>query len=250
MEKSEITRNILSDITVYNKYAKYVANVKRRENWGEIVYRYIDMMVKKYPQLEQEIYDNSILIMDKKVFPSMRGLQFAGKAVDIAPNRLYNCSFRAIDSLDAFSEIMFLLLGGSGVGYSVQKHHINKLPELKGKLKNKRNRRYLISDSIEGWADAIKVLTEVYFNNKRDVTFDYSDIRPKGSRLVTAGGKAPGPQPLKDCIHNIRKVLDTAIEERGVATKIKPIEAHDIACYIADAVLAGGIRRSAMVSLF
>jgi len=164
-----------------------------------------------------------------------------------------NCSYLAIDSVVAFSETMFLLLGGTGVGYSVQKHHIDKLPLLRGDIKvkgNTRKKRFLISDSIEGWADTIKVLMESYFEGKKEIEFDYRDIRPKGARLVTAGGKAPGPQPLKDCVHNIRKVLDKAIEDRGVNTKLKPIEAHDIQCFIADAVLSGGIRRAAMISLF
>jgi ribonucleoside-diphosphate reductase alpha chain len=151
-----------------------------------------------------------------------------------------------IDHVDSFSEAMFLLLGGTGVGYSVQKHHVEKLPEIK-KPSSNRTRRYLIGDSIEGWADAIKVLLESYFGAKASTPiFDFSDIRPKGARLVTSGGKAPGPQPLKDCLHNIKKVLDN--KEDG--DKLKPIEVHDIVCYIADAVLAGGIRRAALISLF
>jgi ribonucleoside-diphosphate reductase alpha chain len=141
---------------------------------------------------------------------------------------------------------MFLLLGGTGVGYSVQKHHIEKLPEIR-KPNPDRHRRYLISDSIEGWADAIKVLLKSYFGeNTSTPIFDYSDIRPKGAMLVTSGGKAPGPQPLKDCIHNLKSILDTKQEDE----KLTPIEVHDMVCHIADAVLAGGIRRAALISLF
>lgn len=159
-----------------------------------------------------------------------------------------NCAFTICDNPAVFSETMFLLLGGSGVGFSVQKHHVEKLPELVGP-KN-RTRRYLVSDSIEGWGDAVKVLVEAYFYNKSDPIFDYRDIRSKGMPLITSGGKAPGPQPLKDCIHNLRKVLDLALDTRGSGTLLKPIEVHDMMCYIADAVLSGGIRRAALISLF
>jgi ribonucleoside-diphosphate reductase alpha chain len=186
------------------------------------------------------------LVYDKKVLPSMRSLQFGGRPIEISPNRVYNCSYLPIDHLDSFAECMFLLLGGTGVGYSVQKHHVDKLPEIR-KPSATRKRRYLVGDSIEGWADAIKVLMKSYFGqNTSTPDFDFSDIRPKGAALVTSGGKAPGPQPLKDCVHNITKVLDS--KEDG--DRLSPIEVHDIVCHIADAVLAGGIRRAALISLF
>jgi ribonucleoside-diphosphate reductase alpha chain len=176
----------------------------------------------------------------------MRSLQFGGKPIEISPNRVYNCAYLPVDHTDAFSETMFLLLGGTGVGFSVQKHHVDKLPEIK-KPNPTRTRRYLIGDSIEGWADAIKVLIESYMGTKSSTPiFDFSDIRQKGALLVTSGGKAPGPQPLKDCIHNITKVM----ENKNDGDKLTPIETHDIVCHIADAVLAGGIRRAALISLF
>jgi ribonucleoside-diphosphate reductase alpha chain len=141
---------------------------------------------------------------------------------------------------------MFLLLGGTGVGYSVQKHHVEKLPEIRKPNPN-RTRRFLVGDSIEGWADAIKVLMKSYFGeNLSTPEFDFSDVRPKGAQLVTSGGKAPGPQPLKDCIHKLKGMLDA--KEDG--EKLSPIEVHDMVCHIADAVLAGGIRRAALISLF
>ena len=242
----ELSSKLLSDITVYMKYAKYIPELNRRETWEELVTRNKEMHQKKYPQLKDEIEKVYKLVYDKKVLPSMRSLQFGGKPIEISPNRIYNCAYMPIDHVDSFSEAMFLLLGGTGVGYSVQKHHVDKLPEIKKPNPN-RTRRYLIGDSIEGWADAIKVLLESYFGTKASKpVFDFSDIRPKGARLVTSGGKAPGPQPLKDCLHNIKKVLDA--KEDG--DKLKPIEVHDIVCYIADAVLAGGIRRAALISLF
>jgi ribonucleoside-diphosphate reductase alpha chain len=141
---------------------------------------------------------------------------------------------------------MFLLLGGTGVGYSVQQHHVSKLPPI-NKPYPKRTRRFLIGDSIEGWADAIKVLMKSYLNGKGSrIEFDYSDIRAKGTRLVTSGGKAPGPQPLKECIVKVTGILDSKEDGERLTT----LEVHDIVCHIADAVLAGGIRRAALISLF
>jgi ribonucleoside-diphosphate reductase alpha chain len=242
----ELSKKILSDITVYMKYAKYLPSENRRETWEELVTRNKEMHQKKYPHIKDEIEEVYKLVYDKKILPSMRSLQFGGKPIEISPNRVYNCAYLPIDHVDAFSETMFLLLGGTGVGFSVQKHHVAALPDIK-KPNPKRSRRYLVSDSIEGWADAIKVLVESYFGIKSSTpVFDYSDIRHKGALLVTSGGKAPGPQPLKDCIHNIRKVLDS----KNDGDTLSSIEVHDIICHIADAVLAGGIRRAALISLF
>ena len=140
---------------------------------------------------------------------------------------------------------MFLLLGGTGVGYSVQKHHVEKLPEIR-KPNLDRTRRFLIADSIEGWADAVKALVKSYFYGTSKLKFDFSDIRPKGARLVTSGGKAPGPQPLKECLIKVQGILDAKQD----GDQLSPIEVHDMVCHIADAVLAGGIRRAALISLF
>ncbi len=241
-----ISQKILSDITVFMKYSKFQPKKNRRETWKELVTRNKEMHQRKYPNIKNEIEEVYKMVYDKKVLPSMRSLQFGGKSIEISPNRVYNCAYMPIDHVDSFSETMFLLLGGTGVGYSVQKHHVEKLPDLK-KPNKERTRRYLIGDSIEGWADAIKVLMESYLGYKSSTPiFDFSDIRQKGAMLVTSGGKAPGPQPLKDCIHNITKVLDNKKD----GEKLTPIETHDIVCHIADAVLAGGIRRAALISLF
>jgi ribonucleoside-diphosphate reductase alpha chain len=228
------------------KYAKFLPEKERRETWEELVTRNKEMHQKKYPHLKEEIEEVYKMVYDKKILPSMRSLQFGGRPIEISPNRVYNCAYLPIDHIDAFSETMFLLLGGTGVGYSVQRHHVDKLPEVQKPNPN-RSRRYLVGDSIEGWADAIKVLMKAYFGvNSSTPEFDFSDIRPKGALLVTSGGKAPGPQPLKDCIHNIKKVLDAKEDKSRLST----IEVHDIVCHIADAVLAGGIRRAALISLF
>ena len=245
MSKLTLSASILSDITVYMKYARYIPEISRRETWEEICERNMAMHIRKYPMLKKEIQDvYHRFIMTKKVLPSMRSLQFGGTPIELSPNRIFNCAYLPVDSIYAFSETMFLLLGGTGCGYSVQRHHVEKIPAIKGTLKT--NRRFLVGDSIEGWADAIKVLFEAYFHGKSNPVFDYRDIRPKGAMLITSGGKAPGPQPLKDAIHNIKKVLDS----KPVGSKLSPIEAHDIMCFIADAVLAGGIRRAALISLF
>ena len=241
----DISNRILSDITVHMKYAKYVPELNRRETWNELVTRNKNMHMKKFPTLKSEIEDVYKMVYDKKILPSMRSLQFGGKPIEISPNRVYNCAYLPIDDWRAFGEVMFLLLGGTGVGYSVQNHHIEKLPEIK-KPNINRTRRFLIADSIEGWADAVKALMKNYFQGGSKLKFDFSDIRPKGAQLVTSGGKAPGPQPLKECLIKIAGVLDLKKDDE----KLSPLEVHDIVCHIADAVLAGGIRRAALISLF
>jgi len=243
----ELSNKILSDITVYMKYAKYKPELNRRETWEELVTRNKEMHIKKYPELKEEIEEVYKSVYSKRVLPSMRSLQFGGKPIEISPNRVYNCAYLPLDNIDSFHEIMFLLLGGTGVGYSVQHHHTNQLPPI-NKPYTKRTKRFLIGDSIEGWADAIKVLMKSYMGDRRSskILFDYSDIRAKGALLVTSGGKAPGPQPLKECIVKITGILDS--KEDG--DQLTTLETHDIVCHIADAVLAGGIRRAALISLF
>lgn len=240
----DISNRILSEITVYMKYARYLPEKNRRETWEELVTRNKEMHQKKYPQLKDEIENVYKMVYDKKVLPSMRSLQFGGKPIEISPNRIYNCAYMPIDDWRAFGEVMFLLLGGTGVGYSVQTHHVEKLPAIH--RPKSKERRFLIGDSIEGWADAIKALMKSYFTGGSSIRFDYSDIRHKGARLITSGGKAPGPEPLRICIEKIRAIL----ELKNDGEQLKSIEVHDIVCHIADAVLAGGIRRAALISLF
>jgi len=225
------------------KYAKYVPELNRRETWNELVTRNKEMHQNKFPQLKNEIEEAYKLVYDKKVLPSMRSLQFAGKPIELNNARIFNCSFLPLDDWRSFSEIMFLLLSGCGVGYSVQTHHIEQLPEIKVPTKHKR---YLIGDSIEGWADAVRMLCKAYFTGAPLPLFDFRDIRPKGAQLITVGGKAPGPEPLKECLFNLQKVF----ERKSNGDRITSVEAHDMACHIADAVLSGGIRRAALISLF
>ena len=234
---------ILSEVTTFMKYAKFVPEKQRRETWQELVDRNKNMHIEKYPFLKDEIEEAYKFVYAKKVLPSMRSLQFAGKPIDLNNTRLYNCCFLPMDHPDAFSEVMFLLLSGTGVGYSVQSQHVEKLPVI---TKPTRTRRYLVGDSIEGWSDAVKVLISAYMRGKAMPVFDFRDIRPKGAMLITSGGKAPGPEPLKDALHNIQKILD----RKQSGEQLTTLEVHDINCFIADAVLSGGIRRSAMISLF
>lgn len=235
---------ILSEVITWMKYSKFIPELSRRETWGELVTRNMNMHIAKFPELKEMIEHNYKFVYEKKVLPSMRSLQFGGRPIEVNNTRLFNCSYLQIDDYRAFSETMFLLLSGTGVGYSVQKHHVENLPPLK---KATKNRRYLIGDSIEGWADAVKVLVKSYFGlSTWKPNFDYRSIRSKGERLITSGGVAPGPEPLKLCLNHVESIF----ERKADGEKLTPLECHDILCHIATAVLAGGIRRSAMISLF
>lgn len=244
--KLELDKEILSNIVIHNKYAKYLPEKQRRESFEEIINRNMNMHIKKYPQLKEEIetvYKDFVLT--KKILPSMRSLQFAGPAIEVNQSRIYNCAYMPLDDYRAFSEGMFLLLSGAGVGYSIQKSHISKLPEIQKPLN--KTKKYVVEDSIMGWADSVKVLMKAYFGKlKYKPNFDFSQIREKGALLVTAGGKAPGPDPLKICLIKIEGILSSKQD----GERLTDLECHDIMCHIADSVLAGGIRRSAMISLF
>jgi ribonucleoside-diphosphate reductase alpha chain len=225
------------------KYARHIPEKSRREAWEEIVDRNKAMHLQKFPQLKDEIEEVYKMVYAKKVLPSMRSLQFAGKPAEINNARMFNCSFLPVDDFRSFSEAMFLLLSGCGVGFSVQSHHVDKLPEIKIPT---REKRYLINDSIEGWADAVHMLMKAYLKGGARPRFDFRDIRPKGEQLVTAGGKAPGPEPLKEVLFQVQLIL----ERKQSGEKLTPLECHDILCHLADAVLSGGIRRAALISLF
>ena len=250
MQESK-AREILSDITVYMKYAKYMPEQNRKETWLELCQRNMDMHIEKFKHLGedflQEIEDvYADYVIPRKILPSMRSMHFAGKPIEISPNRIYNCAYMPINDVRCFNEAMFLLLGGTGVGFSVQKHHVRQLPPIQHPNPN-RKRKIVIEDSIMGWADAIKELFRSYTGDLTQTPrFIYDDIRPKGSRLKTSGGKAPGTAPLRTCISIIEGILQN--KENG--TNLTTLECHDIMCHIADAVLSGGIRRAAMISLF
>jgi ribonucleoside-triphosphate reductase len=238
-------KKALADITVFNKYARFSPAVNRRENWNEIVTRNANMHKSKYPWMANEIdaiYTK--FVHTKKVLPSMRSLQFGGRPILMAENRIFNCAYAPAESPKFFSELMFLLLGGTGMGYSVQRRHTDKLPKIKTPESDEEY-KYQVQDSIVGWSDAVKVVCKAFFNAGTLPVFDYRDIREKGAELITTGGQAPGPEPLRICVNSLIKLLRSA-----VGRKLEPIEVHDMSCIIADAVLAGGIRRAAMISLF
>lgn len=243
-EMMQLSQKVLSDITVFNKYSRYIPEIGRRETWEELVERNMAMHIKKFPQIKDEIKKvYREFVIPKKVLPSMRSLQFGGLPIELSNNRIFNCAMVAADDPAAFPEVMFNLLSGSGQGYSVQKRHVDKLPLVVGVTA--KSKKFLITDDIQGWADAVKAIVKAYFFGKAEPVFDYRSIRPKGARLVTTSGKAPGPEPLRICIEHLRSLLSGA-----VGRKLKPIEVHDMMCFISDAVLAGGIRRSACIVLF
>lgn len=251
MENVENDRGVdlLSEITIFSKYARYIPELKRRENWNEICDRYENMMVTKFPKLKSEIIKAMLYVREKKILPSMRALQFAGVPIERNNARGYNCSYGSINHYRAFDEAMFLLLSGCGYGFSVQKHHVEQLPAINPLFKTNgiKERKFLVNDSLEGWAEAVKVLMKAYFGlSQSKPRFDFSDIRPKGARLITSGGKAPGPFPLQMALFMIESIL----ESKQAGSKLTPLECHDIICHIADAVLTGGIRRAALISLF
>ena len=244
MAKSQdLSIKILSELTAFSKYARFNEDLGRRETWEENVARVEDMHIRKFPQLKKEINTAFDFVRRKEVVPSMRSMQFGGEAIEKMNIRIFNCSFIAIERPAIFSEIMVLLMAGTGVGYSVQHRHINKLPDIKTP---KRSKKYVIEDTIEGWADSLKALLKSYFYGTQLPIFDYSQIRPKGSKLKTSGGKAPGPEPLRKCLDEIQSIFSI----KNVGEKLRSIEVHDIVCHIADCILAGGIRRSATIALF
>lgn len=244
---------LLSDITIYSKYARYREDLLRREVWPEIVERNIAMHIAKFPDLRKDIEAVYELVHNKRILPSMRSLQFAGKAVSVNNARMFNCSFIPISSTAAFSEIVFLLLCGTGVGFSVQNHHVASLPNVKqphsGTIAN-RPHIHVIEDSIEGWASAVRALMETYLPPDRQIRlpihFDFSEIRPQGSSIATAGGRSPGPEPLRVALKAVENVLQDVQDN----SRLSPLQVHDIVCHLSTCVASGGIRRSALICLF
>ena len=253
----------LQDYTFVAKYARWIPEKKRRETWNEAVNRVKEMMLNKYfdiPEIHEDVEWAYEMMRTKRVLGSQRAMQFGGKPIFKHNARIYNCITSYADRLKFFQECMYLLLCGCGAGFSVQKHHIKKLPRL---IKQKEGtKKFTIPDSIEGWSDAVGLLISSYFEQDelfpehqgKNVTFDYSEIRPAGSFLNSSGGKAPGPEPLKNALTNIKKVLDKALKNlefcHGEGRRLEPIEAYDIVMYGADAVISGGVRRSATICLF
>jgi ATP cone domain/LAGLIDADG-like domain len=236
----------VSDYIHFDKYAKFREEFSRREVFTETVSRAEEMHLKRFahvPGLAEDIRWAFDRVREKRLLPSMRSMQFGGEAIIANNNRIYNCSFTMIDRPRAFAEALFLLLCGCGVGFSVQYDHVDKLPSLRV-IDENNVVHHTIADTIEGWGDALNALINGYIRGYY-VEFNYSQIRPVGSPLKTSGGKAPGHIQLKRALEAIRLVLQGA-----AGRKLRPIECYDIMCHAADAVLSGGIRRSAMLCLF
>lgn len=248
----------LQDFIFQSKYARWLEDKKRRESWEEAVERVLNMHLNKYDYLDDK-YKEKIkwafsLVKDKRVLPSMRSLQFGGKAVEAHNARAFNCSVRHIDSIRAFAEIAYLMLCGCGTGIGLSNHFLNRLPNLvDANDKTGTVVTYVIEDSIEGWADSLEALLACYFRNTcysgRRISFDFSKIRRKGARLKIGGGKAPGYKPLKQALTKIKNLLDHIIETNG-QYRLEPINAYDILMFFADAVLSGGVRRTASSVVF
>ncbi len=236
----------IADYIHASKYARYEPDLMRREVYDETVARVEMMHQRKFahvPGMREEISRAFDLVRDKRVLPSMRSMQFGGKAIETNNNRIYNCSFTLIDRVSAFSQGMYLLLCGCGVGYSVQFEHVDKLPRLAW-IDDKKVTHHVVADTIEGWADALAALIDGYVRGHH-VEFAYHQVRSAGTPLKTSGGRAPGHLKLKAALEAVRRVLHAA-----QGRKLRPIECHRIMCHAADAVLSGGIRRSAMIALF
>lgn len=259
----------LSNYVVFSKYSKHLEKLERRETWKEQVDRVFDMHERRYAtvlkadaELQAMFLEARKSVYAKEVLGSQRALQFGGPSIEKHNEKMYNCATTYIDRVEAFSQIMYCLLCGNGVGFSVQKHHVAQLPPIyrPGQIfGGPTEQTFTIPDSIEGWADSIKLLVESYFegNDSRTVNFDYSLIRPEGAP-ISGGFKAPGHKGLQDAHEKIRAIFNKAIGERqenpsdnnSPKVYLKPIEAYDILMHSSDAVLSGGVRRAATICLF
>ena len=237
-------KNPLAEFVYYRTYASWIGEEGRRETWIETIDRYLDFMKENLGSklTEEEYREIRKAMLNQEVMPSMRLLQFSGRAARATNVCAYNCSFIAPKCFQDFGEIMYISMCGTGVGWSVESENIQSLPQIKRQI-GKVFPTYVIPDSKEGWADAFVFGLQTWFEGG-DVSFDYSLIRPAGSILKTMGGKSSGPEPL-------RSLLDFSRERilRRQGRHLSNLDAHDIICKIGECVVAGGVRRSAMISL-
>lgn len=249
----------LQDYTFTSKYARYLPELQRRETWNEAIDRVRDMHIRRYPEIKEEITWAFEQSRQKRVLGSQRALQFGGSAIEKKHSRIFNCIASYCDRQRFFQEALWLLLSGCGVGFSVQKHHIAKLPAFSkkciGRLDIPESRTHVIVDSIEGWADSVGVLLSSFFGGGDfpeyegfEVLFDYSQIRPEGAALGSSSGKAPGPKPLQRALDKAKDLIVSRIASGN--ERLKSIDAYDIVMHLSDAVLSGGVRRSATICLF
>ena len=236
--------NALGEFVYLRTYAKWIPEEGRRETWIETVDRYIHFMRENLGDklTEKEYVELRTAILKQEVMPSMRLMQFSGEAARRCNACGYNCTFTAPVKLEDFAEIMYLSMQGCGVGFAVESQNVEKLPQIMKQTKQKPS-VHIIGDSKEGWCDALTLGLSTWYAGK-DVTFDFSQIRPAGARLKVMGGKASGPEPLRNLLAFVRERVRSRAGRR-----LRPIDAHDIICKIGECVVAGGVRRTAMISL-
>lgn len=259
---NEITR-LASDVKFFESYSRYIEQEGRYETWSEAVDRVMDTHKIKYKDVWSDELDKHVafateLYRQKRVLGAQRMLQFGGKQILKNEMKIYNCAASYADRPEFFGEIFFLLLCGSGAGFSVQKHHVNKLPSIAPRTKHAKI--FNVPDSIEGWATAVDVLMSSYFEGGgkypeyqgRRVFFDLTSIRPKGSK-ISGGFKAPGPDPLRRALDRIEMLIENRLADyypNNGNVYLRPIDVYDIVMHVSDAVLSGGVRRSATICLF
>lgn len=251
-------RSLMADAKFYNDYSRFDEDLGRYETWEESVRRVMTMHREFFKdvmtsELDSYLVEVEQVYCDKKVLGAQRALQFGGKQLFSHMARMYNCAASYCDRADFFGEAFYLMLCGTGVGFSVQKHHVAKLPNITARTK--QTKEFIIPDSIEGWAQAVDVLLSSFFGSDakypeyvgRKVYFDYSQIRPKGA-FISGGFKAPGPDGLQQALTKIELLIKQEINNGS--NKLRPIVAYDILMHIADAVISGGVRRSATICIF
>lgn len=245
------SRPVVGEYVFLSKYSQ--THDGKKETWQEAVNRVMDMHLKRYsgmvkPEDEAEfskMFDHAYsLYSEQRVLGAQRALQYGGELMLEKHARFYNCSSTYVDRVRVFEEIMYLLLCGAGTGYSVQHVHTDRLPVPKGFDNSKQAEKFVIPDTIEGWAEAVGKMMTAYYYGGADIEFDYSAIRPKGA-YIRGGFKAPGPEPLRQAIEKCHHII-TRIKGR----KLRPFELHYLICICANSVVTGGVRRSAMISIF
>lgn len=245
------SRSVVGEYVFLSKYSQ--THDGKKETWQEAVNRVMDMHLKRYsgmvkPEDEAEfskMFAHAYsLYSEQRVLGAQRALQYGGELMLEKHARFYNCSSTYVDRVRVFEEIMYLLLCGAGTGYSVQHVHTDRLPVPKGFDNSKQAEKFVIPDTIEGWAEAVGKMMTAYYYGGADIEFDYSEIRPKGA-YIRGGFKAPGPEPLRQAIEKCHHII-TRIKGR----KLRPFELHYLICICANSVVTGGVRRSAMISIF
>ena len=260
MTNSLDMRDFLSQTKFYESYSRYIDDENRYESWDESVDRVMAMHRGYYEDklseaLEVELIRATVAYKEKRVLGAQRALQFGGDQLLKHQMKMYNCTSSYVDRAEFFGEYFYILLCGAGAGFSVQTHHVNKLPEVADRKKQAKG--YVVEDSIEGWASALDVLMSSYFVGGgthpefegRRVFFDLTNIRPKGAK-ISGGFKAPGPDGLRQALDRIEYLIQGVILKNKSPVQLSAINVYDICMHVADAVLSGGVRRSATICLF